>query len=68
MQEILPFVMQARPHYYPELKIIAKALKKAVLGVWTAIRCVLEVLFTPPPGQKYIEESRDRAIRLIGHF
>ena len=68
MQEILPFVMQARPHHYPELKIIAKALKKAVLGVWTAIRCVVEILFTPPPGQKYIEESRARAMRLIGHF
>lgn len=68
MQEILPFVMQARPRYYSELKIIANALKKAVWGVWTVIRCVLEMLFTPPPGQEYIEESRNKAMRFIGHF
>ena len=68
MQEVLPFVMGGRPYQYPDLKIIVSGMKWLLAGTWKLIRWLLEAMFTPPPGQKYIEESRNRAMRLIGHF
>ena len=68
MQEILPFMIQAKPHVYPEIKSLAKGVKLVVVAIWKPIRWILEAIFTPHPGQQYIEESRNRAMRLIGHF
>ena len=68
MQEILPFLPSSRPYQLPEYKVIVHGVKLLVVGVWKPIRWLLEAMFVPHPGQKYIEESRNRAIRLIGHF
>lgn len=68
MQEVLSFVMEGRPHQYPEIKTVVKGLKWLLVGVWRPMRWLLVAIFTPPPGHEYIEESRNKAIRLIGHF
>lgn len=66
MQEVLPIVI--RPTPYPDLRLIGSGLKQFVLVIWTPVRWLLEALFTPPPGQRYIEEQRVRAMRITGHF
>lgn len=68
MQEILPFVVQARPNLYPEVKAIGKAVKKVIVAVCKPIGWLLTAIFTAPPEQEYIEQNRVKAMRLIGHF
>ena len=66
MQEVFPFPPQ--PHALPDFKKIGNGMKRLLIAIWKPTRLILEALFTPPPGQKYIEESRLRAMRLTGHF
>jgi hypothetical protein len=68
MQEILPIAAVAQPWQYPDLKVMVRGIKWILVGIWRPIRWLLEVIFTPPPGQEYIEESRNKVIRLIGHY
>ena len=69
MQEVLPFAIEGhRPYQIPDFKIIVSGLKWLLMSIWKPIRWFLEAMFIPPPGQKYIDESRNRAMRLIGHF
>lgn len=66
MQEALPFYVN-----YSGLRLdrkIVQGLKWILLVVWTPIRLALDLIFTAPPGQEYIEESRLKAMRLVGHF
>ena len=69
MQEILPFVIEGHRQYQvADFKVIVSGLKRVLVSAWKPIRWLLEAMFVRPPGQEYIEESRNRAIRLIGHF
>lgn len=68
MQELLNYVPVSRAYPYPDLKMIAAKIKWVAGGVWKPIRWLLEAMFVQHPAQRYIEESRDRLIRLIGHF
>ena len=67
MQEVLSFSIEPHPQSYPNIKVIASVMKRLLFGVWGAVCWVLEAMFVPSPGQKYIDESRDRAIR-AGRF
>lgn len=66
MQEILPFVNQPHAHAYAVITFVAKPMKMVVVAIWKPIRWLLEAIFTPSPGQQYIEERRICAMRLIG--
>lgn len=66
MQEILPLTIQPTP--YPDIRAVGRGVKQLFVTIWKSIGWMLEVLFTPPPGQRYIEEQRLRAMRLTGHF
>lgn len=68
MQEISPIAIGERPNSFPERNMIGAGIKWILIGIWRPIQWLLEAMIIPHPGQKYIEESRDRARRLIGHF
>jgi len=68
MQEVLPIAAGAQPWQYPDLKVIVSGIKWILIGIWRPIRWLLEAMFVRSPAQVYIEESRSKAIRLIGPF
>ncbi len=68
MQETLPIAAGVQPYQYPDLKVMAAGTKWILVGIWRPIRWLLEAMFVRSTAQEYIEESRNKAIRLIGHF
>ncbi len=68
MQEILPIIAGAQPWQYPDFKMTVAGIKWIVVGIWRPIHWLLEAMFVPPPGHEYIQESRNKAMRFIGHF
>ncbi len=67
MQEIIPTIAAGCPYKHFDFKIIIGGIKWVLVIVWQPIGWVLEALIVPHPGQKYIEESRNRAMQFIGH-
>jgi hypothetical protein len=68
MQETLSISFNSHNEIQLAYRSIARGLRWIVLGVWKPIRWLLEAMFTPHPAEKYIEENRVKAIRLVGHF
>lgn len=68
MQEALPINFSGSREVQLAYRNIARGLRWIVLGLWKPIRWLLEAIFTPHPGQQYIEENRLKAIRMVGHF
>jgi hypothetical protein len=67
MQEVLPLLVKEPLYQFPEFKAIVSGGRRIVSAIWSATCWVLEAMFVPHPAQKYIEEHRDRAMRMIGH-
>lgn len=68
MQEVLPVVVGHNFYPVPNFRKIGRGIIGILVTVWKPVRWLLEVMFTPHPGQQYIEENRVKAIRFVGHF
>lgn len=68
MQEVIFVPSHKNVELVPVLSKLVGAIKIAARAVLDVVRVVFEVLLTPPPAQRYIEENRLRMMRLHGHF
>ena len=67
MQEYLPIPYNPQPEILAIYRSMILGIRWIVVGVWTPIRWLLEAMFTPHPADQYIEETRVKAMRLVGH-
>lgn len=68
MQEVLPVAVSHNFYPMPNFRKIGRLLIGVLVTIWMPVRWLLEVMFTPHPGQRYIEENRIKAIRFVGHL
>ena len=68
MQGSLPFISRDQPKSRFDLPRIFTKLKVASSRIGTCVCVLLEWIFIPPPGQKYIDETRTRAMQHVSYL
>ena len=68
MQEALPIGHRSPKEVHDLYRDVTHGLKWLAVGIWRPVRWLLEAMFSAHPAEKYLEENRLKAIRLVGHF